>query len=189
MNQPVLSVRGRRAESADGSCWLLLAVHLLRSLLSNICWMRQSCLSRSGKWNSVPDFWQILAKSKNKVIQSPSKPLGEEDNLKCNVHSCIAFFGNFSFNKLLNGSKNLIAGLSNKCFSDKDKHISCVHFNQSVFAPSNARYKLINYKVCFCHSVNGELAYSLMTTTLLIKNHHTLHNSWVRVQTIFYQQN
>ena len=65
-NQPVVSVRGRRAESADWSCCWLLAVDLLCSFLSNNCWMRHSCLSRSGKWNSVPDFWQILAKSKKK---------------------------------------------------------------------------------------------------------------------------
>ena len=36
-NQPVLSVTGRRAESADGaSCWLP-AMDLLRSFLSNNC--------------------------------------------------------------------------------------------------------------------------------------------------------
>lgn len=64
LNQPVLSVSGRRTESADGSCCWLLAVDLLCSFLSNSCWMRHSCLSRSGKWNSVPDCWQILAKSK-----------------------------------------------------------------------------------------------------------------------------
>ena len=67
-DKPVFSVSGRRAASAEGSCWCSLAFDLLRSLFSNICWMRHSCLSRSGKWNSVPDCWQIMAKSKTKRV-------------------------------------------------------------------------------------------------------------------------
>lgn len=60
---PVLRVVGRRAISAAACCWWLLAVDFVRSLRSKVCWMRHNCLSRSGKWNSVPDCWQIFAKS------------------------------------------------------------------------------------------------------------------------------
>lgn len=59
---PVLRVVGRRAISAAACCWWLLAVDFVRSLRSKVCWMRHNCLSRSGKWNSVPDCWQIFAK-------------------------------------------------------------------------------------------------------------------------------
>lgn len=62
-SQPVLRVVGRRAISAAACCWWLLAVDFVRSLLSKVCWIRHNCLSRSGKWNSVPDFWQIFAKA------------------------------------------------------------------------------------------------------------------------------
>ena len=66
-----MRVIGRRATSAAGCCccgWLL-DVDFVRSLFSKFCWMIQSCLSRSGKWNSVPDCWQIWEKSEKATIK------------------------------------------------------------------------------------------------------------------------
>ena len=51
INLPVLRVVGRSATSTGGGCcccWVQ-AVDLVRSLLSKLCCIRHSCLSRSGK--------------------------------------------------------------------------------------------------------------------------------------------